>query len=796
MRRHGPGLLAWVLALLAAAATPVAAQSQQSGPTVRSYSKAIERSTAAFPDEPTILRQRAEADQAEAECDGGIAAACTALGVAYQSGEGRLQVRPVAEVLYRQACDGGDANGCLLLGLLLQSADPLTGDLTAPHAFAKACEGGVLSACERHADNLEKGVFGAPEPTAAETVRWVACDGGMPTACVALAKPLIAAPRDPGALERGRQLLVATCRQGYVPACDAGIEYWRSIESEPGPQTRQFQKLSCDAGDLDACTTLGKAIFRGEWRNTPNEDRVRAGLAYYERGCQQWRQACLNFDALRNEPQLIGACDAGDRDACRDLGRLYAEEGGPREDPRRAIALLGPVCETTRDREEARWICGMVGNLMVADAARAAHGGPGPADADRVQDYLFRSCTADGFEACRQLAAVLEQGHIVPANVPRAYALYEIACNAGDRAACEVLAQRIQTDPAAPLTEDSGGFDYAGLSDGRDDIPELAEAGEAIEPETEMDDRPRSCRDLVVEFRGVRYSDTVCPPLVRVTYGTPVEAGTAPWAALLWRPDVIKRPGANNDITVPANQKVLCGGSVIATGWVLTAAHCLMDQGAPVGANSGHLIRLGVNDPANRAEGHAYRILETFQHPDFLGRRRDRALAFDIALIKYDTRAVRSGRLPGELRRITLDSQGIDQRTIADGMEAFVFGWGRTKPGVAGAPTSLLRGRVALRDRNSCSAITGFGGAREDLVLCARETGRQQACNGDSGGPLILSENAMRPPVLIGVVSGGVNCGQNGKPSRYTRIMHPLVQLWLQRVMGPAFPAQTFAGRR
>ncbi|AUX68859.1 hypothetical protein CHX26_04450 [Porphyrobacter sp. HT-58-2] len=791
MRRRGSRLVEWVLALLAVAATPVAAQEPQGVPTVRSYSKPIERSVPVLPDDALLSRQQAEADRAEAECDAGMAASCTTLGIAYQSGEGRLLVRPVAEVLYRQACDGGDANGCNLLGLLMQSADPLPGDLTAPNAFAKACEGGVLSACEPHADNLARGVFGAPEPKAAEMVRWVACDGGMPTACVALAKQLIAAPRDPGALERGRQLLIATCQQGNVPACHAGLEYWRGLESEPGPQTRQFQKLSCNAGDLDACIVLGRAIFRGEWHDTPNQDRVQAGLAYYERGCQQWQGGCINFEALRNEPLLVRACDAGEREACRDVGLLYAEKDGPREDPARAIVLLGPVCETASDTNETRWICGVVGDLMVSSADSAS--APDPGDADRIEYYLFRSCTADGFEACRQLAAVLEQGQIMPANVPRAYALYDIACNAGDREACKVLAERIQTDPAAPLTEDSGGFDYAGLSDGRDEIPEMPEADG---PETEEDDRARSCRNHVVEFRGVFYRDRVCKPLMRVIRGTPVKAGTAPWAALVWRPDVIKRPGEDNNITVPANQKVLCGGSVIATGWVLTAAHCLMDQGVAVGANSGHLIRLGVNNPASRREGHEYRILETFQHPDFLGRRRDRALAFDIALIRYDTRAVRSGTLAGELRRITLDSEGVDQRTIADGMEAFVFGWGRTKPGVAGAPTSLLRGRVALRDRNSCSAITGFGGAREDLVLCARETGRQQACNGDSGGPLILSENVMRAPVLIGVVSGGVNCGQNGKPSRYTRIMHPLVQLWLQRVMGPAFPAQAFTGRR
>ncbi len=70
--------------------------------------------------------------------------------------------------------------------------------------------------------------------------------------------------------------------------------------------------------------------------------------------------------------------------------------------------------------------------------------------------------------------------------------------------------------------------------------------------------------------------------------------------------------------------------------------------------------------------------------------------------------------------------------------------------------------------------------------LCADELrGAEggQACSGDSGGPLITYSDPDKVPTLIGVVSGGVDCGTADLPSRYIRVAHPRVQNWLRQTL-------------
>ena len=79
---------------------------------------------------------------------------CTALGTAFETGKGRPQSRPVAELLYRQACDGEAAEGCYRLGKLLRVAvDRGDWGQSAP-LFVRACELGSASGCDAQAENV------------------------------------------------------------------------------------------------------------------------------------------------------------------------------------------------------------------------------------------------------------------------------------------------------------------------------------------------------------------------------------------------------------------------------------------------------------------------------------------------------------------------------------------------------------------------------------------------------------------------------------------------------------------
>ena len=61
----------------------------------------------------------------------------------------------------------------------------------------------------------------------------------------------------------------------------------------------------------------------------------------------------------------------------------------------------------------------------------------------------------------------------------------------------------------------------------------------------------------------------------------------------------------------------------------------------------------------------------------------------------------------------------------------------------------------------------------ESMHICAGyENGGEDACSGDSGGPLICVEN--EKPVLRGVVSWGVGCANRHQPGIYTRYVKEL----------------------
>jgi secreted trypsin-like serine protease len=279
----------------------------------------------------------------------------------------------------------------------------------------------------------------------------------------------------------------------------------------------------------------------------------------------------------------------------------------------------------------------------------------------------------------------------------------------------------------------------------------------------------RACTDSDIEFRGQRYRDRVCDSAYYSINGYRLRPGQAPWQALLWRPARL------NDMTLSGADRVLCGGALIAQGWILTAAHCLIDQGRSV-AGRDYRIRLGVYNP-RATEGISYPIQQIFPHPDF----DPETYAFDIALVQYDPRRAQQEGPVNSIARIALDPQGVAQRTITETMDVFAYGWGWTVAR-GGQTTDHLRGvKMQLETRSACSRITGFTGLRQDAALCAGGDDGEQACKGDSGGALVYYGDRDKVAKVIGVVSSGRKCGTRGEPSRYTRVAK--VRGWIDGIL-------------
>jgi TPR repeat protein len=759
--------LAIALGLLLAVApplAPVATAAQTGQPIPRSYpAQSSERPDRNTPEDQRT-REIAAADAADAACQAGTWAACATLGMAYETGAGRPQNRPVAELLYRRACDADDGEGCFRLGELLALTENAADRGFVELFIARACQLGSLEACNRMADHLGDGLIDPREPVAAARLRRATCDRGGRSACLVMAQALIEPDRSLSQQDEGRAVLDRQCRAGDPEACEIAAAQWqRLIAPDAAALLAEYRQIGCGAGSASLCSDLGVATMAG---GSGAADRTNA-IALFDRACalDRYRLSdCTNAAALREEPQLTARCDSGDHTACIALAEILLNYENVVADKQRGLAVLGRSCEA-----------GASDACPKAAAQVFWHWeASGVAEPELAEFYLVKGCDRGNRDACKTLAYGLAKGGRLREDQPRAILLLNGLCDDGVIDACEALAKYAADDPAGPLMLALANFG-----------PELTPEEEAEQSRKRQEDRDREraeaevdrCTTTSVVFDGQTHTDTVCAKTtVRVVgLGFPVRRGEAPWQALLWRPPVL-----GQDTYVPA-QQVLCGGTVISEGWILTAAHCLTDQEYSID-KAGHRVRLGLSNPLSD-EGFSYPILRAIPHPDY-----DReVLAFDIALVQFDTRRGTRGRTATPPARVRLDPLPLEQRKLEVLEPVMTYGWGVTKVGTGLIPDHLRGARLRLRDRTSCTNQTKFRDSkRRDSVVCAdqsRAADGGQACDGDSGGPLISYGDIDKVPTVIGVVSGGKECGTADKPSRYIRVAHPKVRQWLAQYL-------------
>jgi hypothetical protein len=217
-----------------------------------------------------------------------------------------------------------------------------------------------------------------------------------------------------------------------------------------------------------------------------------------------------------------------------------------------------------------------------------------------------------------------------------------------------------------------------------------------------------------------------------------------------------------------------CGGSILDSTHVITAAHCVFDtfrRGEALGPGDVDVVA-GKSDLSTDAGGQRVGVVGAVFMPGFDPLRGSN----DAAVVTVDPPLTLDGTTKKKIVPVTHTQESY----LDPPNTALVSGWGATTDGSQETSPTLLSATVNFVDSPTCQndyaqdgdALTNI----DATMVCASAPGKD-SCHGDSGGPLAVDDpNAVGNVLLAGIVSWGNGCADPSYPGVYTRLSNLAVE--------------------
>nr|XP_011301093.1 PREDICTED: mucin-2-like [Fopius arisanus] len=231
-------------------------------------------------------------------------------------------------------------------------------------------------------------------------------------------------------------------------------------------------------------------------------------------------------------------------------------------------------------------------------------------------------------------------------------------------------------------------------------------------------------------------------------------SGNTSFAEFPWMVALLSRETGGDNV-------FLCGGSMINSRAVLTAAHCVLNR------KPGLLVaRFGEWNTANNNEPSPFQesdVESVITHPNYYSG----GLYHDVAVLILSTPVSYAVNVVP----ICLPQQAV---LFMPGTRCLASGWGRS--GFEGKYQTILKKvDLPLVDRQECQSrlrATKLGQYFQlhKSFICAGGEASKDTCTGDGGGPLVCPTSTGQF-IQVGIISWGIGCGQSNVPAVYVDVI-------------------------